>query len=72
MIDRKVIIELKAVESLNDVHLAQMMTYLRLSGCRLGLLINFNVTLLKNGIRLSSIIYKFFCALCAFPCALCV
>ncbi|MVM28751.1 GxxExxY protein [Spirosoma sp. HMF4905] len=51
MIERKVIIELKAVEALTDVHLAQIMTYLRLSGCRLGLLINFNVTLLKNGMR---------------------
>ena len=51
MIERKVIIELKAVESITDVHLAQVLTYLRLSGCRLGLLINFNVTLLKNGMR---------------------
>ncbi|MBN8823614.1 MULTISPECIES: GxxExxY protein [unclassified Spirosoma] len=43
-------VELKAVESLIDAHLAQMMTNLRLSGCRLGLLINVNVTLLKNGV----------------------
>jgi len=51
MLERKVIIELKAVEILNDVHLAQLMTYLRLADCRLGLLINFNVTLLRQGIR---------------------
>ncbi|GAB4023634.1 GxxExxY protein [Spirosoma koreense] len=51
IIEQKVIIELKAVESITDVHLAQLLTYLRLSGCRLGLLINFNVSLLKNGIR---------------------
>jgi GxxExxY protein len=46
-----VIIEIKAVEALNDVHLAQVLTYLKLSDCKLGLLINFNVTLIKNGIR---------------------
>ncbi len=51
VIERKVIVELKAVEALSDVHLAQLMTYLRLSDIRLGLLINFNVTLLKHGIR---------------------
>lgn len=51
LVERKVVIELKAVESLNAVHLAQVMTYLRLTNCRLGLLMNFNVTLLKDGIR---------------------
>lgn len=51
MVENKVIIELKAVEALNDVHLAQILTYLKLSGCKLGMLINFNVTLIKNGIR---------------------
>ncbi len=50
-VERKVVVELKSVEALNDVHLAQILTYLRLSGCKLGLLINFNVSLLKNGIR---------------------
>jgi GxxExxY protein len=51
MIENKFIVEIKAVESLNDIHLAQILTYLRLSNCKLGMLINFNVTLLKNGIR---------------------
>lgn len=48
---RKVIIEVKAVEELHPVHLAQMLTYLKLTGCKLGLLINFNSALLKQGIR---------------------
>ena len=51
LIEKKVIIEIKAVETLNDVHLAQILTYLKLSGCKLGLLINFNVALIKQGIR---------------------
>lgn len=50
-INRKVIVEIKAVEALNDVHLAQILTYLKLSDCRLGLLINFNVSKIKDGIR---------------------
>lgn len=51
LVENKVIIEIKAVESLNDVHLAQILTYLKLSGCKLGLLINFNVALIKDGIK---------------------
>jgi GxxExxY protein len=51
LIEKKVIIEIKAVDMLNDVHLAQILTYLKLSGCKLGLLINFNVALIKQGIR---------------------
>ena len=51
LVEDKVIIELKSVESLTDVHLAQVLTYLKLSECKLGLLINFNVTLIKHGIR---------------------
>ena len=51
MVEDKLIIEIKFVESLNDIHLAQVLTYLKLSGCKLGLLINFNVLLLKNGIK---------------------
>ena len=51
IIENKFIIEVKSVETLTDVHLAQLLTYLRLSDCRLGLLINFNVKLLKEGVR---------------------
>lgn len=51
IVENKFIIEVKSVESLNEVHLAQVLTYLRLSDCKLGLLINFNVKLLKEGVR---------------------
>ncbi len=51
MVDGKVIIEVKSVDALNPVHLAQIMTYLKLSGCRIGFLINFNVESLKDGIK---------------------
>ena len=51
LVENKVIIEIKSVEALNDVYLAQILTYLKLSGCKLGYLINFNVRLIKDGIR---------------------
>ena len=51
MVDGAVIVEVKAVEALAPLHEAQLLTYLKLSGRRLGLLINFNVVLLKNGIK---------------------
>jgi GxxExxY protein len=51
VIANEVIAELKAVETILPVHEAQLMTYLKLTGMRLGFLINFNVPLLKNGIR---------------------
>lgn len=51
LIENKVVVEIKSVESINDMHLAQVLTYLKLSGCKLGLLINFNVSLIKNGIK---------------------
>jgi GxxExxY protein len=51
IVEEKVIIEVKSVEALNDVHLAQVLTYLRLSGRKLGMLMNFNVTLIKDGIK---------------------
>ncbi|MFM2369153.1 MAG: hypothetical protein RL619_1453 [Bacteroidota bacterium] len=50
-IEDKFIVEVKSVEALTDVHLAQLLTYLRLSDYRLGLLINFNVKLLKEGVK---------------------
>lgn len=50
-VNQKVIIEIKSVDALNDVHLAQVLTYLKLSESKLGLLINFNTKLLKNGFR---------------------
>lgn len=49
--ERKVIVELKVADALNDVHMAQLLTYMKLSGCKLGYLINFNVKQLKDGIR---------------------
>jgi GxxExxY protein len=50
-VEKKVIVETKAVEAFNEVHLAQLLTYLKLAGCKVGLLINFNVASLRNGIR---------------------
>jgi len=51
LVENKVIIEVKSVEALNPVHLAQIMTYLKLSPCKIGFLINFNVLSLKEGIK---------------------
>jgi GxxExxY protein len=51
LVENKFIIEIKSVESLTTIHLAQTLTYLRLGKYKLGLLINFNEVLLKNGIR---------------------
>ncbi len=51
LVENKVVIEIKSVETLNDVHLAQTLTYLKLGNYKLGLLINFNVLLLKSGIK---------------------
>jgi GxxExxY protein len=50
-INNMVVVETKSIRELTDVDFAQTLTYLRLSECRLGLLINFNVTLLKNGFK---------------------
>jgi GxxExxY protein len=51
MVENRIIVEIKSVEALNDVHLAQIRTYLKLSKLHLGLLVNFNVSSLKKGIR---------------------
>ena len=51
VVDGVVVVELKAVETLLRLHEAQVITYLKLSGLRLGLLINFNVTLFRDGVR---------------------
>ncbi|HWD00669.1 MAG TPA: GxxExxY protein [Candidatus Sulfopaludibacter sp.] len=51
VVEESVIVEIKAVEELLPIHKAQILTYLRASGKRIGLLINFNVTKLKDGVR---------------------
>jgi GxxExxY protein len=51
LVEDKVVIETKSVDSLNEVHFAQTLTYMKLGNYKLGLLINFNVSLLKNGIK---------------------
>ena len=51
LVDGAVVLELKAVDRLQPIHKAQLLSYLKLSGCPLGLLINFNVTMLKTGVR---------------------
>ena len=50
VVDGKILLEIKSVEAVHAPHEAQLMTYLRLSGLRVGLLINFNVTVLKDGV----------------------
>ena len=51
LVERKVVVEIKSIEAFTDVHIAQVLTYLKLSGCKIGLLLNFNVSSLKNGIK---------------------
>ncbi|HNX08141.1 MAG TPA: GxxExxY protein [Bacteroidales bacterium] len=51
LVENKLVIEIKSVEALNDIHLAQTLTYLKLGDYKLGLLINFNVLKLKDGIK---------------------
>jgi hypothetical protein len=51
MIEGKFIVEIKSVENLNNLHIAQTLTYLKLSKCKLGLLMNFNTVLFKDGVK---------------------
>ena len=51
MVEHKVIVEIKTVEAFSEVHTAQVLTYLKLSGCKVGLLLNFHTAHLKNGIK---------------------
>ncbi len=51
LVEEKVVIEIKTVDDFSDVHLAQVLTYLRLGNYKLGILLNFNTTALKNGIK---------------------
>jgi len=51
IVENKLILEIKSIETLADIHIARTLTYLKFSRLKLGLIINFNVTLLKNGIK---------------------
>lgn len=51
LVERKVIVEIKATEEIDSIHFSQTLTYLKLSKCKLGLLINFNTAILKDGIK---------------------
>lgn len=51
IVEEKVIVEVKAIEMIAPVHVAQMMTYLKLAGCPVGLILNFNVASLRHGVR---------------------
>ena len=51
LVENKVVIEIKSVEGLNDIHMAQTLTYLKLGNYKLGLLINFNVLKVKDGLK---------------------
>jgi GxxExxY protein len=51
LVDGRVVLEIKSVDALHPIHMAQVLNYLRIAGARVGLLINFNVSVLKWGIR---------------------
>lgn len=52
IVENKVIIEVKSIEAINDIHIAQLLTYLKVSGCKVGLLVNFNVLKLTDGLKI--------------------
>lgn len=56
-VNKTIVVEVKSVEALNDIHLAQMITYIKLTETKVGLLINFNVTRLTNGLK--RVVHKF-------------
>ena len=51
LVDEQVVVEIKAVDTIHNIHVAQLLTYLKLGGWQVGLLVNFNVPVLKDGIR---------------------
>ena len=51
MVENKVVVEIKCCDAFSDVHTAQLLTYLKLSGCEVGLLLNFKTASLRNGIK---------------------
>jgi len=51
LVENRLILEAKSIEAIADIHIAKTLTYLKFANCKLGLIINFNVTILKNGIR---------------------
>ena len=51
IVENKLIVEAKSIDAIADIHIARTLTYLKFANCKLGLVINFNVTILKNGIR---------------------
>jgi GxxExxY protein len=51
LIENKIVVEIKSIDAINDIHLAQVLTYLKIGNYKLGLLMNFNIVLLKNGIK---------------------
>ena len=58
MVENRIVIEIKSVEAINDIHLAQILTYLKLTNCKYGLLLNFNVVRMTDGIK--RVINKFY------------
>ena len=51
LVENKLIVEVKSIDAIADIHIARTITYLKFAYCKLGIIINFNVTVLKNGIK---------------------